>query len=501
MDGLLTKNVSKVFPGVQALTEVDFEVQAGENHALVGANGAGKSTLMKILSGAYTASSGEIFIGGEKVVIQNPSDAKRNGIVIVYQEVDTALVHHLTVAENIMMDYLVNEQKSLFVNWREIHKAAQNEIDDLGLNINSRQLVSDLTLAEKQIVLIGRAVFQKAKYLLLDEPTAALSLTETEKLFELINKLQQDGMGIVFISHRLNEVFKSCQKISVLRDGKLVNSFATEDVNIDIVVESMLGKKMDSSYPEIETSIGETLIEVKELSGTGDIHRVNLNARSGEIIGLTGLIGAGKTELCKLLFGLGDVYSGNISINGKKTHVSTPSEAVKKGLALIPEERRKEGILVEESLAINITLPTLDDYCKKAFISKKKVKQKAIDTIKKVHIKTPNEKQLVANLSGGNQQKVVIGKWLISQAEVFLLDEPTKGVDIGPKAEIYSLIHELAKQNKCIIYASCEFSEILGLTHRTYVMYNGTIVKELATSKTSEEELLYYSTGGKDFEK
>ena len=501
MDNLLAKNISKDFPGVRALIDVDFEVSAGEIHALVGANGAGKSTLMKILSGAYDASSGDIFIDEQQVDIHGPSDAKKNGIVIVYQEVDTALVPHLTVAENVMMDYLVNEQKSIFVNWKEIHQKAQKELDALGLNINSRQLISDLTLHEKQMVLIGRAVFQNAKYLLLDEPTAALSITETEKLFTLIKKLQQDGMGIVFISHRLDEVFKTCEKITVLRDGKLVNSFLTKETNLDAVVESMLGKKIESSYPEIEHNVGETILDVKNLSGTGDIHDVDLNARSGEIIGITGLIGAGKTELCKLLFGLGDIETGTISLRNRELSISKPADAVKQGFALVPEERRKEGVLVGETLATNVTLPTLDNYCTNSFISSKKVRNKALDTIDKVHIKTPSEKQLVANLSGGNQQKVVIGKWLISEAEVFLLDEPTKGVDIGSKAEIYSLINDLAKENKCIVYASCEFSEILGLTHRTYVMYNGTIVKELETSKTSEEELLYYSTGGTDFEK
>ncbi|MBU2512587.1 sugar ABC transporter ATP-binding protein [bacterium] len=501
MDSLLTKNISKSFPGVKALIDVDFEVRAGEIHALVGANGAGKSTLMKILSGAYTASSGNIFINNKEIDIQSPGDAKKNGIVIVYQEVDTALVPHLTVGENIMMDYLVNEQKSIFVNWKKIHTRAQKEIDDLGLSINSKQLISDLTLHEKQMVLIGRAVYQNAKYLLLDEPTAALSITETEKLFVLIEKLRKDGMGIVFISHRLDEVFKTCEKITVLRDGKLVNSFTSEDTDIDTVVETMLGKKMDSSYPEITTEFGDPIFEVENLSGTGDIHDVNLYARAGEIIGITGLIGAGKTELCKLLFGLGDINTGKITVKNKELSLNSPSDAVKQGLALVPEERRKEGVLVGESLATNITLPTLDEYCSKSFMNTKKIRKKAIDTIKKVHIKTPNEKQLVANLSGGNQQKVVIGKWLISQAEVFLLDEPTKGVDIGSKSEIYSLIDDLAKQKKCIIYASCEFSEILGLTHRTYVMYSGTIVKELETKKTSEEELLYYSTGGRDFGK
>ena len=498
---LSMKQISKSFPGVQALTGVDFEIKPGEIHALVGANGAGKSTLMKILSGAYRATEGEIIIDGNRVEINDPTDSKRNGIVIVYQEVDTALVPHLTVAENIMMDQIVSPDHSLFVRWSDIYKEAQEVIDAIGLHIEPKQLISDLTLSQKQMVLLGRAVYQKAQYLLLDEPTAPLSLTETEKLFTIIEKLRNDGMGIVFISHRLDEVFNTCEKITVLRDGKLVDTYSIAKSSIDKIVEAMLGRKLENAFPQIKEDIGEKLLEVKGLSGDGGIHAIDLHVDAGEIVGITGLVGGGKTELCKLLFGEGKIHEGEVRLKGKKISLRTPHDAVKAGFALVPEERRKEGVLVEESIATNLTLPTLSRYCSATLMRKNRIKKASLESIEKVGIKTPHEKQLVSNLSGGNQQKVVIGKWLLSDAEIFLLDEPTKGVDVGSKSDIYALISELGEAHKGVIYASCEFSEVLGLSHRIYVMYNGTIVKELITADTSEEELLFYSTGGTEFGK
>lgn len=498
---LKMKGISKTFPGVIALQEVDFEVEPGEVRALIGANGAGKSTLMKILAGVYDGYEGDIFIDNEKIKINNPIDAKRNGIVIVYQEVDTALVPHLTVAENIMMNYIVGEQKAIFMNWKDLKNQAQKETEALGIDINVNQLVSELTLSQKQMVLIGRAVFQKAKCLILDEPTAPLSVEETEKLFKIVQKLKSDGMSIIFISHRLDEVFKICEKITILKDGKVVGTYKSEAMSIDKTVEKMLGRRLENNYPKAATVIGEPILEAKKLSGTGGINNINLQVKAGQIIGLAGLVGAGKTELCKLLFGEGSILNGEIILRGKPKKIKTPADAVKAGLALVPEERRKEGILVHESVETNITLPTLAKYCDGIFMQKVKIKAAAIETIKRIGVKTPSEKQFLANLSGGNQQKVAIGKWLLSEADVFIFDEPTKGVDVGSKAEIYELIGGLVKQGKGVIYASCEFGEILGLTDRVYVMYNGTVAKELVTKDTTEEELLYYSAGGGEVEK
>jgi len=496
MSELQMKGISKSFPGVKALDNVDFSVRNQEVHALIGANGAGKSTLMKVLAGAYQGYEGTIEVDGTVCKIDNPMEAKDNGIVIVYQEVDTALVPHLTVAENIMMDAIISKDQKTFVNWKEIKKSARKELDSLGLDIDENKLISELTLSQKQMVLIGRAVFQKAKVLILDEPTAPLSLEETEKLFKIVKKLQADGMSVIFISHRLDEVFQISERITVLRDGQLVGTYNIDEMTIDKIVEKMLGRKLENTFPKHIGEIGEKVLDIKNISGTGGINNVNIALNKGEIIGLAGLVGGGKTELCKLLFGEGVIHSGEIILNDNNVTPKSPAQAFKRGFALVPEERRKEGILVHESIETNLTLPTLPKYCRGAFMNKNSLKKAARESIEKVGIKTPDEKQLVANLSGGNQQKVAIGKWLLSDAQIYIFDEPTKGVDVGSKAEIYKLMGELVKAGNSIIYASCEFSEILGLTDRAYVMYNGTIAKELITKDTDEEELLLYSTGG-----
>lgn len=491
-------NISKEFPGVKALQNVNFTIEEAEIHALIGANGAGKSTLMKILTGVYGNYSGKIIKDGQELNLHTPHDAKKNGIVTVFQEVDTALIPYLTVAENIMMDFIADDDSKFVIDWKYIRREARKILDTLGLDIDVNKVVSDLTLSEKQMVLIGRAVSQNAKYLLLDEPTAPLSIEETNKLFDTVKKLQKDGVSVVFISHRLNEVFEICEKVTVLKDGQLVGTYPLSEMTIETVVEKMLGKKLQNTYPKHIVDPGKVALETADLSGTGGIHNVNMHVREGEVVGIAGLVGAGKTELCKLLFGAEHIYSGDIKLNDEVITPKSPSQALSRGLAFVPEERRKEGILVHENIETNITLPTLDKYCSNSFMQKAKLRKTAKDTIDSVAVKTPNEKQIVANLSGGNQQKVAIGKWIISDAEVFIFDEPTKGVDVGSKAEIYQLISELVKRGKSIIYATCEFNEILGLTDRVYVMYNGSISKELITKETNEEELLYYSTGGSD---
>jgi simple sugar transport system ATP-binding protein len=490
------KNITKEFPGVKALDSVNFNVGDSEIHALVGANGAGKSTLMKVLAGVYNTFDGEILIDGRKVDILNPKQAKKEGIVIVYQEVDTALIPSLSVAENIMMDYMINDQQNTFMDWKYIKKRAKEEVEALDLDINVNKNVGELSLSEKQMVLIGRAVFLKAKYLILDEPTAPLSLEESRKLFEIVNKLREQGMSIIFISHRLDEVFKICEKVSVLRNGEFIGSYDIKEMTIDKVVEKMLGRKLENTFPKIDCEINGTIFEASDLSGKNGIESVNFKVRAGEIVGLAGLVGAGKTELSKLLFGESKVTAGKIKLHDQEIHNHNTYQAVTNGLALVPEERHTEGVLVNESIETNLTLVNLDHYCRNSFMSRRKIKEASQKVIDNVGIKTPSEKQLVNNLSGGNQQKVSIGKWLLADYEVYIFDEPTKGIDVGSKAEIYKLIGEIVSNGKGVIYASSEFEEILGLTDRVYVMYNGKIVKELKTSETDEEELLFYSTGG-----
>ncbi|WP_174733621.1 sugar ABC transporter ATP-binding protein [Mesobacillus harenae] len=492
------KNISIEFPGVKALDNVDFKTETGEVHALIGANGAGKSTLMKVLSGAYHHFTGEIFLDGEKINIQSPKDAQDYGIQIVYQEVDTALIPYLSVGENIMLNETVNMGKKTFMNWKEVHRKAADILKTMNVDVSTRKLASELTLAEKQMVLIARSLLQECKFLILDEPTAPLSNKETSELFRIVRELKKQNVGVIFISHRLPELFEICDEITVMRNGQFVINEQIAQTSQNKVVEHMLGRKLEDQFPKLNVEIGETVLEVKGLHDTGKIKNMNLEVKAAEIVGLAGLVGAGKTELCKALFGAEKVKSGEIFLRGKKLKINTPYDAVKQGMALVPEERRKEGVLVTETVATNLTAASLKRFSGVfSFLNFKAEKQKAAEVITSLGIKTPSAETKVQNLSGGNQQKVAIGKWLIADADVYVFDEPTKGVDVGAKKDIFELISGLAQRGKAVIYASCELSEIIGITDRVYVIYDGEAVKELDTNSTSEEELLFYSTGGK----
>lgn len=493
------KNISIEFPGVKALDNVNFSTATGTSHALIGANGAGKSTLMKVLSGAYNHYTGEIFFDNNKENIRSPKDAKDLGVQIVYQEVDTALIHYLSVAENIMLNDMVDYGKDKqVINWSEIYKKAQEILDSMNIKISSKKLVSELTLAEKQMVLIARAISKECRFLILDEPTAPLSNTETKELFRIVNDLKSKNVGIIFISHRLPELFEICDDITVMKDGQFVIKKCIKDTNQNEIVEYMLGRKMDEQFPPKTNNIGEKLFEVKCLHDEEMLKDINFYARKGEIVGISGLVGAGKTELCKALFGATPITQGEIILNNKKIQFKDPNGAVKSGIALVPEERRKEGILVQESVSSNLTVSNLNKFCLSNTVLNLPEERKASkEMINSLGIKTPNEQTKVGTLSGGNQQKVAIGKWLLTDSEVYIFDEPTKGVDVGAKKDIFELILSLANKGKCVLYVTCEISEILGITDRVYVMYDGEIYKELETKKTNEEEILYYSTGGK----
>lgn len=498
MSKILMEDISIEFPGVKALDNARMEINTGEIHALIGANGAGKSTLMKVLSGLYQHWTGKITIDGKEVDIRSIAQSKNNGIEIVYQEVDTALVPNLSVAENIMIDDIIRMKKGKFiVNWSYIKKEAKKALDTLGFRIDVNQNVENLTLAEKQMVLISKAVYKESRFIILDEPTAPLSTAEAENLFEICRKLKAKDIGIIFISHRLPELFQISDKITVLRNGQYVSTNTTSELTTNQLVEMMLGKEFANSYPKKDVEIGEIVYEVKNLEDNTFLKDISFNVRKGEIVGISGLVGAGKTELCKALFGVSKVTNGEVLIRGKAHKPKTPSAEIAQGIVLIPEERRKEGILVHETVVNNITLPTIPNFTKlKQFMNFKKERVVANKVIKDLGIKTPSEFQEVQYLSGGNQQKIAIGKWIISDAEVYVFDEPTKGIDVGAKADVYALISDLVEQGKSVIYVTCEFQEILGITDRTYVMYNGKIMKELKTSETSEKELLFYSVGG-----
>lgn len=496
------KGVSIEFPGVKALQNVSCTFESGKAKALIGANGAGKSTLMKILAGANGTYTGDIYFNGEHVEIRNPRAARALGISIVYQEVDSILTPNLSVAENIMIDHMIYELSGIGVmNWKKINQEAGKVLEDLGISMKVTDMVASLTLAQKQMVVIARAIMQKCRFLILDEPTAPLSLKETETLFSLVRKLKSMGCGIIFISHRLNELFEICEDIVVLRDGMNVGEVkVSENVKISDIVKMMLGETYQEDIDKSGRTIGETVLKTRQLADKEHkVSKIDMEVRKGEIVGISGLVGAGKTELCKTLFGAFGKTQGMYWLRGKQVSFGSPTEAIKAGVALIPEERRKEGILVNESVCANLSVVTLERYTGIAgFIYKKKENEAAHKKISDLLIKTPSHKQKVGLLSGGNQQKVTIGKWIDSDADVYIFDEPTKGIDVGAKHEIYKLIIELAKNGKSVIYTSSEQSEIMLLSDRIYVMYDGTIQKELITDQTSEEEILFYSTGGAD---
>jgi simple sugar transport system ATP-binding protein len=493
------KNISIEFPGVKALNQVDFSMKTGEIQALIGANGAGKSTLMKVLSGAYDHYTGEIRLDGQDLKIRSPKNAQDAGIQIVYQEVDTALIPNLTVAENILLlDTVHNMGKKQWIKWKNLHQRAVEILAAMNISLSPKKLVSELTLAEKQMILIARAVSNQCKFLILDEPTAPLSHTETTELFRIVRDLKKKNVGVIFISHRLPEIFEVCDEVTVMRNGEFVAKKKVAGTSTDKVVEHMLGEKLEEQFPVKIAQIGNTVLEVKGLSDRGKIKDLHFHVKAGEILGIAGLVGAGKTELCKALFGAEKLTKGEVIVNGNTLKLKSPYDAVKKGIALVPEERRKEGILVLESVETNLTAANLGNFAKVfSFLDRKKEKETAKHLVRRLGIKTPSEETKVQNLSGGNQQKVAIGKWLVAEADVYIFDEPTKGVDVGAKKDIFELIAELANRGKAIIYASSELSEIIGITDRVYVLYDGKSVKEVETKRTNEEELLFYSTGGR----
>lgn len=494
-----TRKVSIEFPGVKALSDVDFEIETGVIHAVMGANGAGKSTLMKVLAGSNPGYTGEVLYNGKVVDLRNPAAAKKLGIQIVYQEVDMALIPTLTVAENVMFNELVMDMgHKQFVNYGEIRRKAKETLARLKVDIDVRRWCGSLTLAQKQMVLIARAVQSSCNFLILDEPTAPLSDSETEELFRVVRHLREtENIAIIFITHRIHEVLQICDSYTVMRNGEIVDTTPiTSKTTSKEIVDKMLGRSFEENFPKEVCEIGEKAFVIENLTEhEGRVKDVSMYVRKGEIVGLAGLVGGGKTELCKTIFGAYRKASGKLILNGKELKIKNPSDAVKNRIALVPEERRKEGVLVAETVTFNTAAACLNDYCTLSFVSNRKAAKRAKEFVQSLSIKTPSVKQKVAYLSGGNQQKVAVAKWLAADCDVYIFDEPTKGVDVGAKQEIFHLINEIAKAGNCVIYATCENSELLSITDRMYVMFDGRIMAELETAKTSEDEIMHYATG------
>lgn len=489
------RNISIAFGGFAALSSVDFRSEGYSVHALTGANGAGKSTLMAILSGAHSHYSGEILLDGQPVSIRTPREAKQLGIHLVQQEVDVALVPQLSVAENILLDRLAEPGHRY--RWGEIRRQARALLAQLDVALDVNRLVERCTLAEKQQILLARALSHHCRFLILDEPTAPLDQHESEQLFAVVRRLQASGIGVVFISHRIHELKAICDRLTVLRDGRLIETGPMAALSGEQIVEKMLGHQLTDIFPPRRPQQAQPLLmAVEGLHDAQRLQAISLRLHKGEILGIAGLAGAGKTELCKALFGATQSRVSRGELHGQPWQPRSPHDSVSRRMALVPEERRKEGIFIDESVAMNLSVSADDSFSRWSLFGHRQAWRWAEQIIRQLQVRTTGPAQTLRRLSGGNQQKVAIGKWLRNNADVLIFDEPTKGVDIKAKTELFTLIDSLAREGKGIIYASGEFSELVGLCDRICVLWDGRIVAELAADDVTEETLLLYSTGG-----
>lgn len=487
--------IEKRFAGVHALKGVDFELESGEVHALLGENGAGKSTLMKILAGIYPVDEGEIFIEGNKVSINSVKDAQALGISIIHQEI--SLVPHLSVAENI---FLGKEPvtKTGWIDWKKMIEETRKTLQQFGLELSPEVPVKKLTVAQQQMIEIIKAVSFRAKMIVMDEPTSSLTEKEVEFLFQTIGHLKEQGVGIVYISHRMNELFAITDRITVLRDGALIGTVRTKDTTADQLISMMVGRELTQYYikdtaPE---NGGEIVLSVHNLSKKGVLNDASFELKKGEILGFAGLVGAGRSELMKCIFGLDAFDEGEIRIDGKPLIIRNPNDAIKHGIAYVTENRKEEGLFLIRSVQYNITIKVLDKFIKWFRVNARYEDQKTRQFINELSIKTPNPDQEVRNLSGGNQQKVLISRWLATNPRILILDEPTRGVDVGAKAEIYAIMNRLVKEGVSIIMISSELPEVINMSDRIAVMYKGGIRTILNRDEFSQETIMHYATGG-----
>ena len=491
---LRMEGVSKIFPGVKALDNVDITAYGGEVTALMGENGAGKSTLMKILSGVYQKDEGKVFIDGVEAHIKGIKSAEEYGVTIIHQEM--SVLNNLTVAENI---FLGNEKFHKFtgkINKKELVERSKLFLDQIGANINPNTLVSSLNVGEKQMVEIAKALTKNARVIIIDEPTTALTEVETKNLFKVIDSLKKKGIAIIYISHRMEEIFAICDRVEVLRDGKYAGNALIKDIDNDKLISMMVGRKIEDQFPYREVKSGKDILEVMNLNANVGIKDISFNVKEGEILGIAGLMGSGRTEVAKTIFGEYKKTSGSIKIKGKEVNIKNIQEAIDNGICYLSEDRKKEGCVLSLSVAENMILSNLKKYESKMMSIDKNKAIKDVDYyIDKIKIKTPNRDQLIKNLSGGNQQKVILAKWLMLSPEVLIIDEPTRGIDVGAKKEIYELLNELKASGKAIIMISSDLPEVLGISDRILVMSEGRISGELKREEASQESIMKLAVG------
>lgn len=493
-DFLVMRGIRKSFDGTQALKGVDFCANLGEVHAIVGENGAGKSTLMKILSGALQRNAGEIILDGVPVVLKSPVSAHRLGIRAVYQEF--SLVRHLTVTENILLGQMPTRKIKWLIDWNRAHKLAEEKLAEIGFTgLNVRSLVSHLSVSHQQMVEIAKAAVTRPRIWILDEPSAVLSQEELNHLFALIQRLKKESTLILYISHRLEEVFKVADRITVLKDGELMGTVIPHETNEGQLIKMMVGRTLGEFYPQRQKEPGKKFLEVKDLTRGGSFKDLSFSIAKGEILGLFGLVGSGRTQAARCIFGADPISGGEIYLSGKRLRLRSPRDAVQAGIALLTEDRKRDGLVMSCSIGDNVSLATMKQVSRFSVLNMQQRDIRVRNQIEKLSIHPAQINRLVRQLSGGNQQKVILAKWLLSQAQLLILDEPTRGVDVATKVELYRIISELAENGVGILLISSELPEILGMSDRALVMRDGRLVGEFTRAQASEEALLSCAAG------
>lgn len=487
------RGIDKLFGSNQVLKQAGFTLESGEDHALMGENGAGKSTLMKILTGVYTKDAGTVLVDGKEVNYKNPQEAEKAGIVFIYQELN--VMFDLTVEENLFMGKEIHGKFGI-CDKKAMQKKAQEALNILGVNISPKTVMAELSVGQQQMVEICKALMADAKVIIMDEPTAALTQSETVALFKVIESLRKKGVSMVYISHRMEEIFELCDRITVLRDGSYIGVKNIPETNMNEIVKMMIGREIGERYPSRNVKIGKEVLKVKELTRKGTFHDVNFSVRAGEVLGVSGLMGAGRTEIMQAIFGNLSYESGTIEIDGKEVKISNPRQAMEHGIGFITEDRKTEGLMLDKSIRENISLCNLRRISKSSVISREAEKNMVAEAIKDLHIKCFGSYHECNNLSGGNQQKVVLAKWILTNPKILILDEPTRGVDIGAKKEIYSIINKLAAQGVAIIMVSSELPEVLGMSDNIMVVREGEVRGIISYEEANQERVMTLATGG-----
>lgn len=487
------RGIDKSFGSNQVLKQAGFTLESGEVHALMGENGAGKSTLMKILTGVYTKDAGTVLVDGKEVNYKNPQEAEKAGIVFIYQELN--VMFDLTVEENLFMGKEIHGKFGI-CDKKAMQKKAQEALNILGVNISPKTVMAELSVGQQQMVEICKALMADAKVIIMDEPTAALTQSETVALFKVIESLRKKGVSMVYISHRMEEIFELCDRITVLRDGSYIGVKNIPETNMNEIVKMMIGREIGERYPSRNVKIGKEVLKVKELTRKGTFHDVNFSVRAGEVLGVSGLMGAGRTEIMQAIFGNLSYESGTIEIDGKEVKISNPRQAMEHGIGFITEDRKTEGLMLDKSIRENISLCNLRRISKSSVISREAEKNMVAEAIKDLHIKCFGSYHECNNLSGGNQQKFVLAKWILTNPKILILDEPTRGVDIGAKKEIYSIINKLAAQGVAIIMVSSELPEVLGMSDNIMVVREGEVRGIISYEEANQERVMTLATGG-----